>query len=60
MHNLIVVLVAAGASLLLATCGETRSTRVLTGAAGGAVAGQVLADEPVAGAVAGGLVGALR
>ena len=35
---------------LVAGCGESRSTRVLTGAAGGAVAGQVIADEPVAGA----------
>jgi hypothetical protein len=33
---------------------------VLTGAAGGAVAEQVIADEPVAGAVAGGVLGAVR
>ena len=43
---------------LLAACGETRSTRILTGAAGGAVAGEVIADEPLAGAAAGGLIGA--
>jgi hypothetical protein len=46
--------------LLFAACGESRSTRVITGAAGGAVAGEVIADEPVAGAVAGGVIGAVR
>jgi hypothetical protein len=60
MSRFIIVFVAAGASIVLAACGETRSTRVLTGAAGGAVAGEVLADEPVAGAVAGGVIGAVR
>ena len=59
MRRFIIVFVA-GASLALAACGESRSTRVLTGAAGGAVAGEVLADEPVAGAVAGGVLGAVR
>ena len=50
---------AAGAGArLLAACGESRTTRVITGAAGGAVAGEVIADEPVAGAVVGGVVGA--
>jgi hypothetical protein len=58
MHKPIVV--ATLALLLLAACGETRTTRVLTGAAGGAVAGEVIADEPVAGAVAGGVIGAVR
>jgi hypothetical protein len=57
-------LVALGAALaallLVAGCGESKSTRVITGAAGGAVAGQVIADEPVAGAVIGGAAGALR
>jgi osmotically inducible lipoprotein OsmB len=48
------------ALLLVAGCGESRSTRVITGAAGGAVAGEVIADEPVAGAVIGGTAGALR
>jgi hypothetical protein len=48
------------ALLLLAACGETRTQRVVTGAAGGAVAGEVLADEPVIGAVGGGLLGAAR
>jgi hypothetical protein len=60
MPKSIFVWVAVGASLLLAACGESRSTRVITGAAGGAVAGEVLADEPVAGAVAGGVLGAVR
>jgi hypothetical protein len=45
---------------LLAACGETRGQRVVTGAAGGALAGEVLADEPLAGAAAGGLIGAVR
>lgn len=48
------------ALLFVAGCGESRSTRVITGAAGGAVAGEVIADEPVAGAVIGGAAGALR
>jgi osmotically inducible lipoprotein OsmB len=48
------------ALLLVAGCGESRSTRVITGAAGGAVAGEVIADEPVAGAAIGGVAGALR
>jgi len=56
----LLIIVATGASLLLAACGESRSTRVLTGAAGGAVAGEVIADEPVGGAVAGGVLGAVR
>jgi hypothetical protein len=58
MHKPIAV--ATLALLLLAACGESRSTRVITGAAGGAVAGEVIADEPVAGAVLGGAAGALR
>lgn len=53
-------LAAVAALLIVAGCGESRSTRVITGAAGGAVAGEVIADEPVAGAVAGGLIGAVR
>jgi osmotically inducible lipoprotein OsmB len=47
-------------TLLLAACGDTRTSRVVTGAAGGAVAGEVIADKPVEGAVAGGLIGAVR
>lgn len=54
------VATALAALLLVAACGESRSTRVITGAAGGAVAGEVIADEPVAGAVIGGVAGALR
>ena len=57
MHKPIAV--ATLALLLLAACGESRSTRVITGAAGGAVAGEVIADEPVAGAVIGGAAGGL-
>ena len=51
---------AVMAVLVVSACGESRSTRVLTGAAGGAVAGQVIADKPVEGAVAGGVIGAVR
>jgi hypothetical protein len=47
-------------ALLLAACGETRGQRVVTGAAGGAVAGEVIADEPLAGAAIGGVLGAAR
>ena len=55
------IAMAAVASLaLLAACGETRTTRVITGAAGGAVAGEVLADEPLIGAGVGAAAGALR
>lgn len=56
----IIVMAAVLAALGLAACGESRSTRVLTGAAGGAVAGQVIAEKPVEGAIAGGLIGAVR
>ena len=54
------VIVAAFAGVLLAACGETRTQRVVTGAAGGAVAGEVLADEPLLGAAGGALIGASR
>jgi hypothetical protein len=54
----------AGLSILglivLAACGETRTQRVITGAAGGAVAGEVLADEPLVGAGIGAAAGAIR
>lgn len=43
----------------LAACGDTAFERGVTGAAGGAVAGEVLADEPVAGAAIGGAAGVL-
>ena len=33
---------------------------MVTGAAGGAVAGEVIADEPLAGAAAAALIGAVR
>jgi hypothetical protein len=48
------------ATTLLVACGDNRTQRVLTGAAGGAVAGEVIAERPVEGAVAGGVIGALR
>ena len=63
MHSttpLVTLGAALAALLVVAGCGESKSTRVITGAAGGAVAGQVIADEPVAGAVIGGAAGALR
>ena len=63
MHRPISVAAVAAslaALLLVAGCGESRSTRVLTGAAGGAAAGQVVADAPLAGAAVGGAAGALR
>jgi osmotically inducible lipoprotein OsmB len=51
---------AAALLLGLAACGDTQGERTLTGALGGAVAGEVIAGEPVAGAAIGGLAGALR
>jgi hypothetical protein len=59
MHR-ITTLTLVLAALGLAACGETTGQRVVTGAAGGAIAGQVIADEPLAGAAIGGTVGALR
>jgi hypothetical protein len=59
MQN-IFVLAAVAALLMVSACGETRTTRVITGAAGGAVAGEVIADEPLAGAAVGGIIGAAR
>lgn len=46
--------------VVLAGCGESRSTRVITGAAGGALAGEAIAGEPLAGAAIGGGIGAVR
>lgn len=45
--------------LTVAACGNTTGQRVATGALGGAVAGQVIADDPLAGAAIGGIGGAL-
>ena len=59
MQNLTLA-AALVAALLIAACGETRTQRVITGAAGGAVLGQVIDDRPVEGAVAGGVLGAIR
>ena len=44
----------------VSACGNTRGQRVATGALGGAVAGEVLGGEPVAGALIGGGIGAVR
>ncbi len=58
-HKLTVFLLV-GSAFGLAACGETREQRVATGALGGAVAGEVVADEPLGGAALGGLAGAIR
>jgi hypothetical protein len=55
-----VVVTSLLAVSLLAACGETRTQRVVTGAAAGAVAGEVIADEPVVGGLIGAGVGAIR
>lgn len=60
MREIRLAALAACAALLLAGCGSTRKERVVTGAAGGALAGQVVAGEPLAGAAIGGGIGALR
>lgn len=44
----------------VSACGNTRGQRVATGALGGAVAGEVLGGEPIAGALIGGGIGAVR
>jgi len=48
------------ALLALAACGETRGQRIVTGAAGGAVAGEIIDEKPLEGAAIGGLIGAVR
>lgn len=47
------------ATPLIAACGNTTTERAATGALGGAVVGEVVAGEPLAGAAIGGLGGAL-
>lgn len=57
------ILMAITALAVVATvsaCGNTRGQRVATGALGGAVAGEVLGNEPVAGALIGGGIGAVN
>jgi hypothetical protein len=54
------MVLVAGAAILLVACGETKTQRVVTGAAGGAIVGEVVADEPLAGAAVGGVIGAVR
>lgn len=53
------IYIIATMALLLAACGDTRTERAATGALGGAVAGQVISGDPLAGAAIGGLGGAL-
>ncbi|MBV0892281.1 hypothetical protein KTN05_10490 [Paracoccus sp. Z118] len=61
MQTTVTKLFAGGALLLLvAACGDTGAERATTGALGGAVVGEVVADEPLAGAAIGGVAGALR
>lgn len=45
--------------LAVAACGDTRTQRAATGALGGAVVGEVISDDPVTGAVIGGVGGAV-
>jgi osmotically inducible lipoprotein OsmB len=54
------IILSLAAASLLAGCGETRTQRVVTGAAAGAVAGEVIAGEPVVGGILGAGVGAVR
>jgi hypothetical protein len=60
MRGLSIGILFAGSLVLLSACGSTRTERVVTGAAGGALAGQVVAGDPLAGAAVGGVVGAVR
>lgn len=53
------ILAVSALSLLVAACGDTTTERAATGALGGAVAGEIIAGEPLAGAAIGGLGGAL-
>lgn len=53
------LLPAVAASLVIAACGETRTQRAATGALGGAIAGEVIAGDPLTGAVVGGVGGAI-
>ena len=50
---------ATAALLAVSACGETQGQRVATGALGGAVAGQLISGDPLAGAAIGGVGGAL-
>lgn len=55
-----IALVTLATVATLSACGDTRGQRVATGALGGAVAGEVLGGEPVAGALIGGGIGAVN
>ncbi|PRY94577.1 hypothetical protein BCF33_0169 [Hasllibacter halocynthiae] len=53
------VLAAALCAPLLAACGTNDTERALTGAAGGALAAEVLDENLLTGAAVGGLIGAV-
>ncbi|QUS35085.1 hypothetical protein [Falsirhodobacter algicola] len=59
-RNALMAITALTLVATISACGNTRSQRVATGALGGAVAGQVVADEPIAGALIGGGIGAVN
>lgn len=46
--------------VFLSACGDTRGQRVVTGAAGGALAGELIDGRPLEGAAVGGVIGAVR
>lgn len=56
--RIITILAALAGAGTLAGCGETLEQRAATGALGGAVAGEVVAGDPLLGAAAGGAAGA--
>jgi ABC-type transport system substrate-binding protein len=53
------ILVTTLLAFTLAACGDTQTERAATGALGGAVAGEIISGDPLAGAAIGGLGGAL-
>ncbi|WP_435167312.1 hypothetical protein [Falsirhodobacter sp. 1013] len=57
---LFLIISAFAIAATVSACGNTRGQRVATGALGGAVAGEVLGGEPVAGALIGGGIGAVN
>lgn len=59
MMHLKLIMTTAALAFLVTACGETRTERAATGAIGGAVAGQIISGDPLAGAAIGGLGGAL-
>lgn len=57
---LFLIISAFAIAATVSACGNTRGQRVATGALGGAVAGELIGGEPVAGALIGGGVGAFN